>query len=495
LIAISLSATAVSPLLIGTATAAAMNYIGNWNYLSSYPAGSVVTYGNQTFYAVAASVNQNPISTFAYWQLLGTNGNTINNGSGSPTLSMGTVGDFYIDTTNKRLYGPKSETGWPTAFASLIGPAGANGASGPKGPAGAPGAAGAAGKSLLNGTAAPITAVGAVGDFYIDTTNNRLYGPKTAAGWPSTFVSVVGAAGSRGATGPSGPAGVAGAAGAAGKTILNGAGVPAAALGTVGDFYLDTAGKLFYGPKTAAGWGTGTMIVQGATGATGATGPRGPAGAVGATGPQGPAGATGSFQNGSAIGNMLYWDGGRWIEIPAPSAPVASLQFCNGRPSWSCNTTVTYNVGDTGPAGGVIFWVAADRSYAMEASKSDWVSSNWGCLGVSQGLAQNTGIGQGLSNTNTIVQKCFDLDTPAKISSDYSQNGFSDWFIPSRDELAELRSKNNLICSVGCDPGNYYWSSNESSSTLAWYNDFLTGRQGSVEKTAALHFRVIRYVR
>jgi hypothetical protein len=80
-----------------------------------------------------------------------------------------------------------------------------------------------------------------------------------------------------------------------------GATAPAAALGNMGDFYLNTAtGDVHY--KSAASTWTLTGNIkgpQGNAGATGATGPAGaigatgPAGAIGATGPQGPAGATG----------------------------------------------------------------------------------------------------------------------------------------------------------------------------------------------------------
>jgi len=115
-----------------------------------------------------------------------------------------------------------------------------------------------------------------------------------------------------------------------------GATAPAAALGNIGDFYLNTAtGDVHYksaastwtltgnikgpqgnagatgaagpqGPAGATGL-QGPAGVAGATGLTGATGPQGPAGATGltgATGPQGPAGATGpSGTNGNGVLN------------------------------------------------------------------------------------------------------------------------------------------------------------------------------------------------
>jgi hypothetical protein len=98
-----------------------------------------------------------------------------------------------------------------------------------------------------------------------------------------------------------------------------GATAPAAALGNIGDFYLNTAtGDVHY--KSAASTWTLTGNIkgpQGTAGATGAAGPQGPAGATGlqgpagvtgatgltgATGPQGPAGATGATGLTGAIG-------------------------------------------------------------------------------------------------------------------------------------------------------------------------------------------------
>jgi hypothetical protein len=77
--------------------------------------------------------------------------------------------------------------------------------------------------------------------------------------------------------------------------MLNGSGAPAAKLGSVGDFYVNTATHQIYGPKTPSGWGSPTSLIgpKGATGATGATGPQGAKGATGATGASGPQGAKG----------------------------------------------------------------------------------------------------------------------------------------------------------------------------------------------------------
>lgn len=42
----------------------------------------------------------------------GSSGNTILSGTGSPSSSLGVVGDFYLDVTALMLYGPKTSSGW-----------------------------------------------------------------------------------------------------------------------------------------------------------------------------------------------------------------------------------------------------------------------------------------------------------------------------------------------------------------------------------------------
>jgi hypothetical protein len=132
---------------------------------------------------------------------------------------------------------------------------GPQGPAGPAGPAGPVGATGPAGPVGNTGPAGPAGAPGSTGPA----------GPQ----------------GPVGNTGPPGPAG------ASGNTVLNGTGAPPSSVGNDGDFYIDTAADVLYGPKAGGSWpATGTSLV----GAPGATGPAGPQGPAGDTGPQGPAG-------------------------------------------------------------------------------------------------------------------------------------------------------------------------------------------------------------
>jgi hypothetical protein len=48
---------------------------------------------------------------------------------------------------------------------------------------GTSGPQGGRGTGILNGTSAPNNTIGIVGDFFLNTTNMNLYGPKTDSGW------------------------------------------------------------------------------------------------------------------------------------------------------------------------------------------------------------------------------------------------------------------------------------------------------------------------
>lgn len=62
-------------------------------------------------------------------------GQRLVSGTGAPTNSIGSDGDFYLDTSSHQLFGPKANGAWPGGT-SLIGPAGPAGPPGPQGPSG-----------------------------------------------------------------------------------------------------------------------------------------------------------------------------------------------------------------------------------------------------------------------------------------------------------------------------------------------------------------------
>lgn len=96
----------------------------------------------------------------------GADGATIRAAAGAPDDGLGNDGDFYFDTANGVLYGPKADGEWPAAGTSLIG------AKGDKGDRAA--------ASLIAGTTAPADAE--EGDYWFNLTNSTIYGPADADG-------------------------------------------------------------------------------------------------------------------------------------------------------------------------------------------------------------------------------------------------------------------------------------------------------------------------
>ena len=92
------------------------------------------------------------------------------------------------------------------------GPVGLQGINGPAGPTGPTGPAGANGSTVLNGSGPPVQSLGNVGDFYIDTSANEIWGPKTLGvcrpvvgcveQWPVSGSQLSGPVGPQGIAGP-----------------------------------------------------------------------------------------------------------------------------------------------------------------------------------------------------------------------------------------------------------------------------------------------------
>jgi trimeric autotransporter adhesin len=75
-------------------------------------------------------------------------------------------------------------------------------------------------------------------------------------------------------------------------------------------------------------------------------------------------------------------------------------------------------------------------------------------------------IGTGLSNTNLIIANQGNTGTyGAKIARDYTGGGYTDWFLPSAQELHQLYLATNLLGANALGSNAYYLSSTEYSTT------------------------------
>lgn len=160
----------------------------------------------------------------------------------------------------------------------------------------------------------------------------------------------------------------------------------------------------------------------------------------------------------------------------------------------------SYTVGDVGPTGGYIFYDKGSYSDGwryLEAAPEGWLwlghdpGASFGYYRKSSGSANttvgtDTSIGSGKANTQALVsvmgKKTF-IDSSglrkslyaAKIASDYTMSvagvTYSDWFLPSKDELHQMYL-NLYKQSKGGFSRTYYWSSSESGAEKAWMQYF-----------------------
>ncbi len=220
--------------------------------------------------------------------------------------------------------------------------------------------------TILSGTAIPTKAVGIDGDFYIDTKNLNLYGPKIKGVWKiattlkqaelKSVTTVVGEQGVIGVTGATGPQGDKGDKGATGNTGANGSAGLTGASGATGAKGNDGA--------------TGASGFSGATGATGLIGATGPAGATGLKGDTGLTGLTGAKgDTGTAgVAGSTGIAGAKGDTGTAGAEGISNAKF-NSLPNIALNTT---SAGANGSSN--FFTVAELGNYTFQVLISGVVS-------------------------------------------------------------------------------------------------------------------------
>ena len=192
----------------------------------------------------------------------------------------------------------------------------------------------------------------------------------------------------------------------------------------------------------------------------------------------------------------------------------------------TCAAGGTCDVGDTGPGGGKVFYVAATNFTStgsdcntackyLEAAPSDqstgiaWATTTTKCYaldsttddqdcqlnsiysGTGQAASRTaaTAIGKGMANTNQIYTRLTTATYAAGIAWAYTNNGKTDWHLPSKDELNQLYTNRTT---VGGFSTASYWSSSEFAANGAWGRSFSNGIQFANLKFGTLCVRPVR---
>jgi hypothetical protein len=164
---------------------------------------------------------------------------------------------------------------------------------------------------------------------------------------------------------------------------------------------------------------------------------------------------------------------------------------------WNTYVTTPYQVGENA-LGGVIAYILQPGDTGYDANVQhglvvtpDLVSTGatWGCLGTLISGADGTAIGTGNQNTIDIMAGCITAGIAARLCGDLVSGGYSDWYLPSKDELNKLYINRTAI---GLPFIFQIWSSSEIDDNGAWFQNFTNGAVGTGTKTDGRNVLAIR---
>jgi hypothetical protein len=179
-------------------------------------------------------------------------------------------------------------------------------------------------------------------------------------------------------------------------------------------------------------------------------------------------------------GQIQVFNGNIWTNM---TGGIALAQPALGDNDGGGKVAYILQSGDPGYIAGEIHGLIAapdDQSSEIE----------WGCYGTGIAGADGTGIGAGNPNTIDILNGCSTAGIAARLCSELILGGYSDWYLPSKNELNRLYLNRMVI--GGFDLSADYWSSSEFDNNSAWYQYFGSGFQNGTQKNFNWNVRAIR---
>lgn len=162
--------------------------------------------------------------------------------------------------------------------------------------------------------------------------------------------------------------------------------------------------------------------------------------------------------------------------------------------------------------GGVVFYIFVDgdegyvagEHHGLIVAVSDQsTGERWHKGSNSNTGATATAVGTGITNTTTIIDNqggITETSFAAGLAGAYTGGGYTDWFLPSKDELNIIYlNKHTINATAVSNSGSdfaydYYWSSSEKDYNFAtaWCQTFYGGYQEVKDKSDNLYVRAVR---
>ncbi len=152
-------------------------------------------------------------------------------------------------------------------------------------------------------------------------------------------------------------------------------------------------------------------------------------------------------------------------------------------------------------AGGIIFYLDGTGEHGLVCAAMDQsTNAEWGCMGIviTEEANGDEAIGTGTQNTQHIEAGCHTNGTAADLASNLTLNSFSDWFLPSKDELNQMYINRASINATAMTNGgsefvaDIYWNSSQDNAIDSWTQSFSDGDQSTFQKDGIFHVRSVR---